>query len=117
MKVKEIKEILGLELAGGEKGIENEIKDGYCGDLLSDVMANAPEGCIWITIQTHQNIVAVAILREMAGIIITGDHSPDEDTKKKADEEGVPILLSSMTSFEISGRIFELGIGKKRDRE
>jgi len=113
MKVKEIKEMLNLELASGEKGIENEIKGGYCGDLLSDVMANAPEGCIWITIQTHQNIVAVATLREMAGIIITGGRYPDEDTKKKADEEGIPILASSMTSFEVSGRIYELGIGKR----
>ena len=62
-----------LEAAAGRNGLEREVNAGYCGDLLSDVMANAPVGCIWLTVQGHQNIVAVAVLREMAAVILTGD--------------------------------------------
>ena len=112
MNVAKIKDMLGLNLVGGEKGLEKEIKGGYCGDLLSNVMANAEEGCIWITVQTHQNIVAVAVLKNIAGIIITGNNMPEENTKKRADEEGIPLFVTDMNSFEIAGRLYEAGIGK-----
>lgn len=112
MKIKEIKDVLGLKLICGEEEMEREVKVGYCGDLLSDVMANAPDESIWITIQTHQNIVAVAVLKSMRGIIIAGNHQPDEDTIKKAEAEKLPIFVSPMTSFEIAGRLYESGIGK-----
>jgi len=112
IKIKDIKDLLGIQIISGEKGINREVKGAYCGDLLSDVIANAPVGCVWITIQTHQNIVAVAVLREMAGIIIADNHEPDNEAKNNADKESIPILTSSMTSFEIAGRLYEFGIGK-----
>ena len=115
MKTEEIIEPLKLRLIAGKGGVGREVKSGYCGDLLSDVMANAPDGSIWITIQTHQNIVAVAVLRDMAGIIISADNEPDEETKKRAEAENIPILASSMTSFEIAGLLYELGIGKREN--
>ena len=112
MKVKDIINILGLKLLSGVKGIDKKVKNGYCGDLLSDVMAHAPDACIWITIQTHQNIVAVAKLREISAIIIAAGHEPDIDTKQKAEDEGIPLLISSLSSFSIAGRLYELGIGR-----
>ena len=83
MIVKELAEKLNLKIAAGEKGLDREIRDGYCGDLLSDVMGKSPENCIWMTVQTHQNIVAVAVLKEMAAIVITGGHTPDKETQEK----------------------------------
>jgi serine kinase of HPr protein (carbohydrate metabolism regulator) len=112
VKVKELQELFGLELVAGEGSIDNEVTSGYCGDLLSDVMANAPAGSVWLTIQSHQNIVAVAVLREMAAIILVNNHFPDEETKAKADEEGIPILLSPLPGYELVGRLYEAGIGK-----
>jgi predicted transcriptional regulator len=111
MQVKDIIDQFGLSVVAGEKGIEHEVKGGYCGDLLSEVMANAPEGCVWLTIQGHQNIVAVAVLREMAAIIITGGQTPDDETLQKANEEGIPILLWSNSSFELAGRLYRQGLG------
>jgi len=100
-----------LQVAAGEQGLERKIQDGYCGDLLSEIMANAPEGCVWLTIQGHQNIVAVAVLREMAGIIITGGQKPDDETLQKANQEGIPILLSSESAYQLAGRLYSQGIG------
>jgi predicted transcriptional regulator len=99
-------------VAAGEKGLDREINGGYCGDLLSEIMANAPEGCVWLTIQGHQNIVAVSVLREMAAIIITGGHSPDEETLQKANQEGVPILLWPDSAYQLAGRLYSIGVGK-----
>lgn len=112
MNVNEIQDLFHLELAAGGKGLGHEVRGGYCGDLLSDVMANSTQGAVWFTIQSHQNIVAVAVLKELAAIIIVNGRLPDEDTKGKAEDEGVPILLSQLSAYELAGRLYEAGIGK-----
>ena len=111
MRVRDLVEKFGLSVAAGNDGLDREIKDGYCGDLLSEIMGNAPTGCVWITVQGHQNIVAVAVLREMAAVIISGGQEPDEATVQKADEEGIPVLLWPNSSFSMAGRIFAAGVG------
>jgi predicted transcriptional regulator len=111
MLVKDLVEKFDLSVAAGEKALDREVMDGYCGDLLSEVMGNAPAGCAWLTVQGHQNIVAVAVLREMAAIIITGGQEPDEETIAKANQEGIPILLWPNSSFRLAGRIFSAGVG------
>jgi predicted transcriptional regulator len=104
-----------LHVAAGKNGLDRQIMGGYCGDLLSDVMANATSGCIWLTVQTHQNIVPVAVLHEMAAIVLTGGQEPDPETMEKADEEAVPILLWPGSAFELAGRVCEAGVIKLPD--
>ena len=79
MNLKQFVEQFNFYIAAGQNDLEREVQGGYCGDLLSDVMANAPIGCVWLTVQAHQNIVKVALLREMAAIVLTGGQAPDED--------------------------------------
>ena len=111
MRVKDLVEKFKIEVAGGQEGLDREITEGYCGDLLSEVMGNAPVGSVWMTVQGHQNIVAVAVLREMAAIIITGGQKPDAETIQKADQEGIPILQWPDSSFRLAGQLFSAGIG------
>lgn len=99
---------LNLEVITGHQHLNRQVKGAYCGDLLSDVMANSKEGYLWITVQTHQNIVAVSVLKDHAGIIISGNRRPDPESIEKANKEGIPLLASSEFSFEICGRLFEL---------
>ena len=108
MKVREIIEKLHLEVLAGQDKMDAEVTGGYTSDLLSDVIANSKEGNLWITLQTHQNIVAVAKLKDLAGIIVVNNREPDEDTLKKAEEENVPILGSKDMAFDISGKLYEL---------
>lgn len=114
MKVQEIQETLHMQVAAGSKGLEREVTAGYCGDLLSDVMANSARGAVWLTIQSHQNILAVAVLKELAAIILVNNRLPDEDTKARADEEGIPILLSPSSAYQLAGQLYELGIGRMK---
>jgi len=109
--VKDLVDKFKLAVAAGKSGLDREVMDGYCGDLLSEIMGNAPAGCAWMTVQGHQNIVAVAVLREIAAIIITGGQKPDEETIQKADQEGIPILQWPDSSFSLAGRLFSAGIG------
>ncbi len=111
MLVKDLVEKFDLAVTGGKSGLDREVTEGYCGDLLSEVMGNAPAGCAWMTVQGHQNIVAVAVLREMAAIVITGGQIPDAETIQKADQEGIPILQWPDSSFSLAGRLFSAGVG------
>ncbi|HKK09524.1 MAG TPA: DRTGG domain-containing protein [Bacteroidales bacterium] len=108
MKVSELIDRLNLELVSGSAGADNEITGGYACDLLSDVMGNADEGQVWITLQTHKNVMAIASLKELAAVILVKGLEPDEDTKKQSEEEGVPILKTNEEAFETSGKVYSL---------
>ena len=110
MNVKELVDQFKLNVAAGQNGLDRQIQGGYCGDLLSDVMGNAPIGCIWLTVQTHQNIVAVAVLREMAAIVLSGDQEPDQETVDKANEEGITVLLWPAAAFDLAGQVYQAGV-------
>ena len=113
MDLESIVKALNLKIRSGEDKLKTEIQGGYTGDLLSDVMGNSKEGDIWITRQVHQNIVAVASLKEHAGIILVQDSEPAKDTLEKALKEGIPIMISDLSAFEVTGRIY--GLIKKAD--
>jgi len=108
MKVSDLIRQLDLKLFSGESGIERDIRGGYVSDLLSDVMGFAEEGEIWITLQTHQNVAAVASLKELPAILLVKGFEPEPETIKHSNEEGIPILGTSLTTFEITGRIYNL---------
>lgn len=83
---------------------------GYASDLLSCVMAGAIHGGIWVTLQAHGNIVAVAALLEQAAVIITENAQPDPATIAKANTEGITLLSTPKSTFEVVGELWSLGI-------
>ncbi|HRS98162.1 MAG TPA: hypothetical protein P5040_08240 [Smithella sp.] len=113
MDIKTIVEKLNLQLRSAADRLNSSVTGGYTGDLLSDVMANSHAGDIWITRQVHQNIVAVATLKEHAGIVLVNACEPAKDTLEKAIAENVPIMVSDLPAFELSARIFNLLRGKE----
>jgi predicted transcriptional regulator len=106
----DIAKSFGLETRAGKNRLDEEVTGGYAGDLLSDVIAHSRNGNIWVTIQTHPNIVAVAAMKELAGIILAGGREPDSDTLKRAEEEEIPILVSPLFAFEVVGKLYQMGI-------
>lgn len=83
---------------------------GYSSDLLSCVMAGAKKGYLWITLQAHLNIVAVAALNEVAAIIITENAQPDAASIAKANQQGVILLSTPRATYEVNGMLWELGV-------
>lgn len=108
MIVKELVEKLGLTVFCGGSGLDNEIGGGYASDLLSDVMGFAKAGNVWVTIQTHKNVAAIASLKELACIVLVKNAQPDEDTLQHAIEENIPILGTAEQAFETIGKIYSL---------
>jgi imidazolonepropionase-like amidohydrolase len=83
---------------------------GYTSDLLSCVMAGAKNKGLWVTLQAHLNIVAVAALLELSAVIITEGAMPDPATIARANEQGVTLLATKAPSFEVVGKLWEMGL-------
>ncbi|MEA1940357.1 MAG: DRTGG domain-containing protein [Candidatus Caldatribacteriota bacterium] len=83
-----------------------EVETGYCGDLMSDVMAHAEADCIWITIQAHKNSIAVALIKDIKSIIFTNNVVVEKEVIEKAKEEKINLLRTNKNSFTVSGEIY-----------
>lgn len=110
MQLRQLAEALNLTTKAGEPGLDAEVTGGYAADLLSCAMAGARKGNVWLTLQGHLNVVAIASLAELSGIIVTESKPVTMDTVAKADEEGIPILTTPLSTFELAGRLWELGV-------
>jgi len=108
MKLKNIAEQLDLNVLTAKKNLETQVSGGYSSDLLSDVIARSQKGSLWITLQIHLNIIAVAKLKELAGIILVNNRMPDQETLKKAEEENIPLLVTQDSAFLVSGKLYAL---------
>lgn len=110
MKLRQVVNELNLEhLCGGDLD-SVEVTGGYTSDLMSDVIAKAKRGDVWITNQKHLNIVAVASLLNLAGVIVAGGLRPDDATIEKAKEENVSLFVSDLPAFEVVGRLYNMGL-------
>ena len=83
-----------------------EIKNGYCGDLMSDVMAHAEAECIWVTIQAHKNSIAVALIKDIKSIVFTNNVTVEKEVIEKAEEEKINLLRTDKDSFTVCGKIY-----------
>jgi hypothetical protein len=111
MNLEQIIRDLGLTVLTEPKDFTQMVPSaGYTSDLLSCVMAGAPHQGIWVTLQAHTNIIAVAALLELDAIIITEGAAPDRSTVAKANEEGITLLSTQKPSFFVAGRLWELGL-------
>lgn len=108
LKLKTIAKELKLHPVTCKDNLDKNVTTAYISDLLSDVMGNAASESVWLTIQTHINIVAVAALKDLSAIIITSDAEPEQFTIEKAEKEGVVILKSDETTFFTAGKLFNL---------
>lgn len=110
MTVQEMLDRFPLTMVAGTGDLSQEISGGYASDLLSNVMGQAGSGNVWVTIQGHQNIVAVASLAGLAAIIVAGGTELDKETIKKAEFAGVVLLKTDLPAFEVAGRLYTMGV-------
>ncbi len=99
-----------LEAKTANDCLDTEVTGGYSADLISTVMANARQGNVWITWHVHPNIVAAALIVKLAAVILVSGRQPEEETVKKAQQEGMPILVSNLPAFELISRLGKMGI-------
>jgi predicted transcriptional regulator len=108
MTIKELIQPLQAELLTGSA--DTQVHGCYVGDLLSDVLASAKTDVLWITIQVHRNVVSVASMKDIAAVLITRGRKLDPQTLAEAEESGVTVLSTPLSSFEAAGKLWEAGL-------
>lgn len=114
MKAREVAAILDAEIAAGAEQLDREVTGGYASDLLSCVMAGAQPGNVWLTLQAHMNVIAVAVLLELSAVVITEGVRPEKDVLARAEEKGIPVLLYQKGTFTAVATMAENGIAGSR---
>lgn len=105
MKVTELAALLDADVITCGQQEDKEVSGIYACDLLSWVMSHAKKGDAWITVHTHVNVVAVAIMAEISCIIIPEGIRSEEATVRRAETEGVTILSTPLDTYEICRRV------------
>ena len=102
---------LNLEVVTSIELVNRPVAGGYASDLLSCVMRGAKKDFLWVTLQSHVNVVAVASLLNLAGVIITEGNRPAPEAIAQAEKEKVILLLTPQNTFSVVGQLIPLGIG------
>lgn len=110
MQIREVVEKLGVTVLAGVDYLDHEVTGVYVTDLLSCVIAGADVGDLWITLQTHVNVVAVASLQELAGVIVAEGAPVPEATLVKAESQGMVVLSSPQPIYETVKKLAALGL-------
>ena len=90
--------------------LDASITGCYISDLLSDVLAHSQPGMLWLTIQTHRNVVSVAATKEIAAVLFTCGRRPETPIVIEAAEEGIVLLTTRLTTYEAAGKLWEAGL-------
>lgn len=90
--------------------INKEVSTVYIGDLLSFVMANGIGEALWLTVQRHINVIAVAELNEFSGIIFVEGVIPDKQTIEKASELNIPLFVSESDAYQLTKIFHSIGL-------
>ncbi len=85
-----------------------EVTGGYCGDLLSHVLSSARPGVLWITIQHHVNVVAVAQVAGLSAVVMADNRQPDDATLTRAETHGIVLLGSEASAYDVCGRLHQI---------
>jgi len=90
---------------------ENRDVDGvFVSDMLSDVMAGAKSGNLWVTVQTHKSIIPAANLVDVSAVIITSGKKVPQETVELANQHNIALLVTELPTFELVGKLYALGL-------
>ncbi len=104
MKISDLKLIESLDCLQDEFE-DADIAAGYTSDLLSDVMANAEEGAVLVTIQAHKNTVAVCSLAGVGAIVVCNRRPVPDDMLEAAAREGIAVFTTADNQFRTSAML------------
>lgn len=110
MHLQQIVQKLDLRVLSGNLDQNLDVTSACISDILSDVMAKGVKGSLWITNQTHMNVIAICFFKTLAGVILPDDLIPDDSVLAKAREKDILVLSTSCSAFELAGKLYALGL-------
>jgi hypothetical protein len=116
IRLSELVHALNLFVACGEELLGQPVTGGYAGDLMSDVIAHGRAGNVWVTMQVHVTMVAVAVQKKLAAVILSQGRKPSKEALQRAKENKIVLLVSGQSTFETVAQLARLGLtGSNRE--
>jgi DRTGG domain. len=91
-------------------GLSRSVGRVAVGDLLSFVMGGDSDGTLWVTIQTHLNVAAVAVLKEMPMILIAAGRLPAPELVERCRKEEIALATVQGSIFDTCVALGKLGL-------
>ena len=92
---------------------DRKVNGVFVSDMLSDVMAGAQSGNLWVTVQTHKNIVPAANLVDVSAVVITNGKKIPTETVELANKHGIAMFATTMMTFDLVGKLYGMGLATK----
>ena len=92
---------------------DRDVDGVFVSDMISDVMAGAKSGNLWLTVQTHKSIVSAANLVDISAIVITSAKEVPQETIDLANKYNIAILSTDLPTFDVVGELYALGVKSK----
>jgi predicted transcriptional regulator len=89
---------------------DKDVQGAFVSDMVSDVMAGAQPGCLWVTTQTHKNVVAAANLVDIAAVIVTSGRAVTDEVIEIANRAELTILTTDLDTYALVGKLHEAGV-------
>ena len=100
MNIGELANLCGWRLIAGKNGVNRPVDSCYIGDLLSWVMGRAEDNSVWLTVMGNVNVIAVATLADVSGIVLTETALLDPEAKERAEIQNIPVFATNQNTYE-----------------
>jgi predicted transcriptional regulator len=110
LTLEEISKIIECKVITGKKSLTEDITEVCAADLMSDVLAFATPGGLFLTGLRNVQSVITSHVAEVRAIVYVRGKVPDEEAVKLAEQKGIPLLSTSLSMFEACGRLYQKGL-------
>ena len=110
MILKDIKNILKCRSLTSEKLLDKEIDYCFGADLMSDVLRYARTGSLLLTGITNNQVIQVAEIMDLSGVIFVRGKQPEQNMIEQADKRNLPLLTTDNLMFDACGILYTNGL-------
>ncbi len=117
MTIREVMEILEGKVLTGEERLDMQV-DTACGsDLMSDVLAFVKDKTVLITGLINPHVLRTSEMLDITCIVFSRGKLPSEEMLEMADEIGITVISSPLTTYTACGELYIHGLpGTKRKK-
>jgi hypothetical protein len=110
MKLSKIKDLLKCNWYSSEELLKKDIQYCFAADLMSDVLRYGRIGSLLLTGLTSNQILQVAEILDLSGIIFVRGKKPDENIISTAESRKIPLLSTNLLLFDSCGILYANGL-------
>ena len=110
MTIRDVLEIVDGKVLTGEKYLDTTVQTACGSDLMSDVLAFVKESAVLITGLINPHVVRTSEMLDITCIVFSRGKLPSEEILEMADEIGITVISSPLTTYTACGELYVHGL-------